>query len=578
MPGLRGEIVAIRFRSGYRQHAAKLSRCSGLQDGITWKSGQARCIPRPSGMATVRGKYFLEIQRPPEECWRTYGHEESRMKDVEDPGMQDNSLSRWIKANYTLLISVFLIGLFSYGFAIFNYNFGIDEDSAFGWGPQNFLLGQAQVNRWAMYAYYYVLLPGVFYPFIGNVLAIFFISLSYCIFISNHSSLFFSQKLLFCGIAISLPTFGAMLEFSFQTAQLSCSVALVIVAYLLVINGHTLLTKWVMPIILCTFATFTYQSLLYVIPGLFFIDCLLGKFDIAKKATYRVFGEVVFICVISLLCYVVGCMLLHLVTRIPQSHYGEHAAIYLHKSLVASILSLSNWLMKTFKSTLLSSFLFLPVPMGMILLCARPRLRYILLLFLIVGYFFFPFFGLGITLPIRAWFFVPFIYAAVFLSAYINVHHKFRILFLIFSIWIICFNSSINARFALLDNFSEKRDQLIASRIYNELSDVASTSLKDATRSLVIGTVKLTRILPEIGDGRREVFGASFFSWDGEHQRIYEYLKIFGVQLPPTINSSPEAQRLGSLAIVEDMPAYPAKGFIRVVDEVLIIKLSDQGK
>ena len=359
---------------------------------------------------------------------------------------------------------------------------------------------------------------------------------------------------------------------------MSCSAALVVFAYLLTINGNALLTKLIIPIILCIFATLTYQSLLYIFPGLWFIDCILGKFDIEKTLSYKIFGRIVFICIISIICYAAGCMLLHLITGIHQSHYGEHVAVYFHKSFVASFLSLYSWLLKIFNGTLLSSFLFLPIPMGIIIIYGKPRLRYIFLLLLITGYFFFPFFGLGLTLPIRAWFFVPFIFSAIFLSAYINIHRKFRIFFVIFSAWIICFNSSINARFALLDNFSGKRDQLIASRIYNELSDVVPNYSKDITHSLITGTVKLSRILPKINDARSEVYGASFFSWCGEYRRIYEYLKIFGVDLPPTINSTPQAGRIKSLAVVKNMPVYPAKGFVKVVDDVLVIKLSDQDK
>lgn len=473
---------------------------------------------------------------------------------------------------------MFLIGVFSYGFAVFNYNFGIDEDTAFGLGPKILITSHATINRWAMYAYYYVLLPGVFYPFIGNILAIFFVSLAYCMFISNHPRLSFSQKLLFCGLAISLPTFGTMLEFSFMVAQVSCSIALVVFAYLLTVNGNTLLTKWIMPIILCAFVAFTYQSLIYIFPGLFFIDCLLGEFNILKKGSYRLFCRIIVICVISLICYVVGSKILHLITGIPQSSYGENIALYLHRPLKESILIIYRWLGNWFNGALLKSFLFLALPIAIIILCGKPRLPYALSLFLIIGYFFFPFFGLGLRLPIRSWFFAPFIFAAIFLSAYITIDHRFKILFLIFSIWIVCLNSSINTKFALSDYFSEKRDQLVTSRIYNELYDTEPEYSKTTKRSIIIGTVDFKPLLPAVVDKIKETYGSSFFSWRGEHGRVYSYLNIFGVVLPPTINSTPEAQKIQSLPLVKDMPAYPAKGFIKVVDDVLVIKLSAQNK
>ena len=502
------------------------------------------------------------------------------MKDLENRSVSTHTLtlSSWVRENYKLLLSVFLIGLFSYGFAVFNYNFGIDEDTAFWEGPRIFLTGHATINRWAMFVYYYVLLPGVFYPFIGNILAIFFISLSYCLFISNHSSLSFFQRLLFCGIAISLPTFGTMFEFSFMVAQVSCSITLIVFAYLFTINGNTLLEKWIVPLMLCTFATFTYQSLLYIIIGLFIIDCLLGKFNITEKSSYRIFCRIIFICILSITCYVGGSILLHLITGIPQSAYGLSTALFLHKSIVNSFISVYRFMIDKFHSTLLLSFLFLPIPIGVIIFFGRPHSRYLLSLSLVIGYFFFPFFGLGLVLPIRSWFFAPFIFAAVFLLAYLKAQHKVKILFLIFSIWIICFNSSINARSALLDSFSGKRDQLIASRIYNELYDVDEKYLKDAKLSLIIGTIKLNRILPALSDGEREIYGASFFSWCGEHWRIYRYLGILGVQLPPSLNLTSKEAKIKSLAIVKDMPAYPARGFIKVVDDVLIIKLSNQNK
>ncbi|MDE7371263.1 MAG: glucosyltransferase domain-containing protein, partial [Desulfovibrio sp.] len=269
------------------------------------------------------------------------------MKTQEDHTASENSLSlslslslsRWLSENYKLLVSVFLIGLFAYGFSVVNYSFLLDHDSAFIRNGPDFVINHARINRWAMIVYYYLLLPGVFYPFIGNILALFFVSLAYCMFITNHPSLSFSQKLLFCGIAVSLPTFGPMFNFSFMVAQVSCSISFVVFAYLLTINGNTFLTRCILPILLCSFATFTYQSLIYIFPGLFLIDCLLNKFNMGKKSTYRVFLRVVVICIISLICYVGGSELLHLITGISQHQHPAGKSIYLRKPIIESFIS-----------------------------------------------------------------------------------------------------------------------------------------------------------------------------------------------------------------------------------------------
>lgn len=83
-----------------------------------------------------------------------------------------------LKKNIRLCVCIFLIGIFSYGFEICNFSLGIDEEAAFGVGAKNFIAGHASINRWAMFPYYYLLLPGVFYPFTGSVIALFSLSLS----------------------------------------------------------------------------------------------------------------------------------------------------------------------------------------------------------------------------------------------------------------------------------------------------------------------------------------------------------------------------------------------------------------
>lgn len=71
---------------------------------------------------------------------------------------------------------------------------------------------------------------------------------------------------------------------------------------------------------------------------------------------------------------------------------------------------------------------------------------------------------------------------------------------------------------------------------------------------------------------KAETIGASFFEWDGDDQRMGAFLRMHGVRVhDATAEQSKRAQ-----AEFATMPAYPADGWVRVSDGVLLIKFGDE--
>lgn len=382
------------------------------------------------------------------------------------------------------------------------------------------------------------------------------------------------MKVLFGGLAISFPIFGHMLAFSFMIAQVSCSAALTIFSYLLAVHGKNIFTRWVLPVLLCAFSLFTYQSLIYIIPALYFTDLLIGDGPLFAKSNFAYLPRLILICCSAIAAYFVGSHFLHIITGIPKSGYLETMAIYLREPFMIALKDIAAYLKALLRSEHLSALNFICVPVAILLASGKYRLSRLIILLAIMIYSLLPFFGLGLLLPMRAWWFVPVLFAGIFCAAITRLKKGARIAFFAFGIWIILFNSSINTRLSMLDYFAAQRDQLIASRIYNELCDISPNYLHNVRKSVVLGTIKMDNPLPKVMDGVREVHGGSFFSWFGEVGRVYSYLDCLGVQLPPSVNSTNAYREIISLDSVRQMPYYPEKGFIRIVGDVLVIKLA----
>lgn len=487
--------------------------------------------------------------------------------------MQINMI-RFDRVFYHLWASIFLIGLFTYGFCIFNFHLGIDMDYAFMGGVDSNLVVQARYGRWAMWAYYYFLLPGVYFPFTGSIIALVALSFSYSIYASSHKNLTFSTRLIFGALAISFPTFGAMLYFGFQIAQVSCSAGIAIIAYLLARDGKTSVTKYVLPIILCAFSVFTYQSLILIIPALYLIDALLSDAPLLKKSRYVLLARLFIICLISIVVYYFCSRILYAISGISKSSYSDNFNIWTNQSLLEGWISVYHFIIYRINLSYMTTIWFALIPIIVLFVASKRKLTNIIITVSIIFFMLFPFFCLGIALPVRSWFFAPIIFAGLFMAAIKKSSFKSQIVFTIVCFMIVCFNSSINAKLTIADSLASERDQIIAARIYDSIHDLEIDQLETVKASLIISTPNLEPILPKVLNGLQECYGGSFFAWFKQTSRIYSYMRMLGISLPPALSDPGRVQQIRAMEYVQNMRAYPDKGFVQVVDGVLIVKMN----
>ncbi len=126
---------------------------------------------------------------------------------------------------------------------------------------------------------------------------------------------------------------------------------------------------------------------------------------------------------------------------------------------------------------------------------------------------------------------------------------------------------SISATLFYSDHVMRERDQLLAASLVARLGELRAPG--ESLRFTLVGKLEPA---PREPVRRIEVFGASFFEWDGGNVfRVNYYLRILGAYYltPIDIAQLPE---LASKA--EEMPVWPATGSVALIDDVAVIKLS----
>jgi hypothetical protein len=115
----------------------------------------------------------------------------------------------------------------------------------------------------------------------------------------------------------------------------------------------------------------------------------------------------------------------------------------------------------------------------------------------------------------------------------------------------------------------QQYDRLLAADIYSRMGSADENFDRGRPVHLdVYGSVGFTSIYPVPVWGG---IGYSFFDWDGGSlDRIVKYMKLIGYS---NVEKLPEAQTLAMTPYFRSMPVWPAKGSVRKVNDVFLVKL-----
>lgn len=229
------------------------------------------------------------------------------------------------------------------------------------------------------------------------------------------------------------------------------------------------------------------------------------------------------------------------------------------------------------------TFVFLFIPSIIIILKIKNKIYSLFLIAILFLYTISIFIIFGQAMPARSCLYIPILYAGFFYIAYNLSSYIGKITISILSIYIFCISCSINTNNSFLDTLARNKDMIIVSRIINLIYDSYPNYMSEAKYILFFGTHKSAK---ELGKSygsefklitnykENELFGQSYFEINSnENGRVRQYLQIMGIDMP-WLDSQQKKSLISKTKEFADMPYYPEKGCVKIIDETLVIKLS----
>ena len=175
----------------------------------------------------------------------------------------------------------------------------------------------------------------------------------------------------------------------------------------------------------------------------------------------------------------------------------------------------------------------------------------------------------GSALPIRAKLAVAF-YPAFILMLVYYFNNKLKCLVIILSVFIIGFHTVYIVKYQMSYYISFKQDEVTANNIINKIYSKYPEINTGKYKINFTGVVDNSNKHPLING--KDIFSASFFSWDGGNSyRILSFLKLLGFPAEISLGNITDDM----MNNVKDMPAYPDNDCVQLINDTVIIKLSN---
>ena len=122
-------------------------------------------------------------------------------------------ISRFISANKGIICWSIFLGIFAFGYELFNFSFSIDEEFPTWWKFSELSKLWVQQGRWSNYFLFKLFLRESLIPYIPTFVSIVFIVISYLILIEIIKGDWISKAIFAC-IFITFPTNAFYMEFN----------------------------------------------------------------------------------------------------------------------------------------------------------------------------------------------------------------------------------------------------------------------------------------------------------------------------------------------------------------------------
>jgi Glucosyl transferase GtrII len=481
--------------------------------------------------------------------------------------------------NSRALLGWLLVGTLVYGFAITNGSLSIDEELGFFFKNPFAWAEQGRWGIWLLKLVFGTFLP---LPFFQPALAVLVLAGSALLwsFVFTRASdnrLLNSPWLTFFAVVyLTLPLNAYYLSFNTYNFEISCG---------LVFSALSVLFAWMWQFeqggqrafatsaMFSTLAISTYQSFAIVCAGGILATYLLHLTTLASLPSSAEIVRKSFYLGVPL---IVGCAFYLGVSLVVLAHGSYVDSLFKWgKQDNAFILKwLWQYVVEFFRGGAFSggrsvSLLAIAGLVSLAILVWRAArtgsIAPPLILLALFGSPFYLSFALGMPMNARTQQVVPVVYGAfvLLLILQLRLEQRARMLALVATVLAVTWNGQANTRLFLSEYFAFKRDEAIAHRLAEQLSQSGWNG--DAVPLAVIGR---SPGQPEIFP-RSDTFGASFFAWENGTRAAY-FMQLLGY---PFVSPS-AAQWKTALAVSESLSDWPRRGSVRFVDGVAIVRMS----
>lgn len=465
--------------------------------------------------------------------------------------------------------SAFISYLIVYGFELTHFTLSIDEE------PLDNFAQTLSAGRWGHALLHHYIFPEPYLPFFTLLLSLIFLSVSAAL-ASIYLKLNQIHAVAFSIMLAALPQMAYQFEFSNQADTVSLSI-LLSTASIFMLERVTALRLLIFAI-LTIISLSVYQSVFLYAASLLCISLTLKS--VKEKSTYLDAAKN-----ILLFSLMVGISLVinSILSKIIAGYYNVQISGYLSAMIgwgkhgtydvIKSVARFIRDYIRLHAAYGMNSFAFCLI--WIVTICVttfRRKNNTSLTITLVFATFLSMFllnFAIGTGMPPRAMTQAPIVFAGLFICAmYITRMEKTAVWLALLFLGV---GASSSTRLFYSDYMAREADRNLSEQIINAIYNKYPEFDADKTPIFFYGSytpLNSWRI------PTADVFGASFYEWDGgNNQRIYNYLhtnNIMNVKIPDSI----QVEKSRSNGKV--MPSWPDRDAVRMMDGVVIVKLSDK--
>jgi len=496
----------------------------------------------------------------------------------------DTSLANvheYLKENANLIFALAAVALCAYGFELFQLNLTVDEElHAEYLGPT---LGWVSQGRWGMYLLNKFILPYTVIPFTPLFIALIFHIAAVLLMLEGWKITSKLERFIVGAICVAFPTMAYM--YTFSTISYGIGIGLFCSALSLFFYARNSGWKRYLTILPASFAIAIYQGFLPVLAALFLVYMIRTQIHSEKPILFDIIA-IASILIISLFIYYAIQNLIFIIGVVPELAY------------VSDFIDV-GFLQRYFSTVLrrIWSYAFLPVYLGdegiySINLRSLAFLLFVsflglfihlvksrrsltnwlfvisLLLLLSISPFLSGFLMQG-YMSLRFLVALPVVISGIVMLGMLGSSRSFKLVTALLATYCIFqFVTSTNHLFAS-SHLAFEADRILATRLITRIEDAQGEANTQEVRYIeIIGYYSrpATNLIPKI-----ETFGASFFEvGQGIPGRIASFLGIAGFERLQEVSVDRRAELV---AIADSMPTWPDKGSIKVVEDIVLIKL-----